>query len=367
MAFTAIRLYHFRNLADTTISTDAREIFLVGENGQGKTNFLEAVYFVCYASSFRTRRDEVMRTNGTEDMAVEGRFQTDAEPRSVLVKQVGRRKQIELDGAPVDDRKEIISNIPCIVFCHDDIAFVAGGPEMQRWFMNQTQSLLSPAHILDLRRYRRVLKARNAALRDRRTDLLHALDRQLAQSGILIQARRASLAVEVNRTLSSLFLQVFGSDRRLTVTYEPSWTDAQPPPESPQPDLLLSDVLEDLHRSRDRDIDQRTSTRGPHRDRFVFRLDGRPLTDVASTGQLRLVSLILRVVQARLLSDVTGRLPVLLLDDVLLELDPDRRHRFVDLLPAYDQAFFTFLPDEHYSRFRRDTTRLYEVCRGVIS
>ncbi len=367
MAFTAIRLYHFRNLADTTIPTDAREIFLVGENGQGKTNFLEAIYLVCYASSFRTRRDDVMRTNGAQDMAVEGRFSADDEPHTVLVKQIGRRKQIELDGVLVEDRKEIVSNIPCIVFCHDDIAFVSGGPEMQRWFMNQTQSLLSSAHIFDLRRYRRVLKARNSALRDRRTDLLDALDRQLAESGILIQTRRASLSDEVNSTLTSFFLRVFGSGRELTLSYEPSWSDAQTSPESPRFDPLIEEVLARLLRSRDRDLDQRTSTCGPHRDRFVFRLDGRPLTDVASTGQLRLVSLILRVVQAQLLSDVTGRLPVLLLDDVLLELDPDRRHRFVDLLPDYDQAFFTFLPDEHYSRFRRDTTRLYKVRGGVIS
>jgi len=103
-----------------------------------------------------------------------------------------------------------------------------------------------------------------------------------------------------------------------------------------------------------------------HRRRSPFRLDGRLLTEVASTGQLRLVSLILRVAQAQLLSRVTGRLPVLLLDDVLLELDPGRRARFVEALPEYEQAFFTFLPDEQYARFRQDTTRVYRVESGEI-
>ncbi|MFW6288854.1 MAG: DNA replication/repair protein RecF, partial [Spirochaetota bacterium] len=360
MAFTSIRLYHFRNLADTSISTDAREVFLVGENGQGKTNFLEAVYFVCYGSSFRTRRDEVMRRNGEQEMAVEGRFETDGEPRTVLVKQVGRTKQIELDGASVSDRKEIVSNIPCIVFCHDDIAFVTGGPDMQRWFMNQTQSLLEPSYITELRRYSRVLRARNAALKDARTDLLDVLDAQLVEAGLPVQLRRADLSRRFNDALVDTFSRVFGDDRRLELSYRPSWNDppddegdlapADPhePPRAVPADspAYAASIRDQLARGRSRDLDLRTSTRGPHRDRFPFRLDGRLLTDVASTGQLRLVSLILRVAQAQLLSRVTGRLPVLLLDDVLLELDPTRRARFVDALPEYEQAFFTFLPDE---------------------
>lgn len=378
MAFTSIRVYNFRNLADATISTDAREVFLVGDNGQGKTNFLEAVYFVCYASSFRTRRDETLRKNGAAQMAVEGRFHTDDHPHAVLVKQIGRTKQIELDGTSVADRKEIVTNIPCIVFCHDDISFVTGGPDMQRWFMNQTQSLLEPTFIPELRRYTRVLKTRNAALKDNRVDLLDALDRQLVEAGLPVQLRRAELTRRFSDTLRELFATVFGGDRKLELAYRPSWNepdeelDASAPDEPPQAvpsdtTAYAATLREQLARSRPRDLDLRTSTRGPHRDRFPFRLDGRPLTDVASTGQLRLVSLILRVSQAQLLSRVTGRLPVLLLDDVLLELDPARRGRFVDALPEYEQAFFTFLPDEQYARFRRDSTRTYRVKAGTIA
>lgn len=380
MAFTSIRVYNFRNLRDTTVPTSAREIFLVGENGQGKTNFLEAIYFVCYASSFRTRRDDVMRRNGTSEMAVEGRFETEGDQHIVVVKQIGRTKQIELDAKSVEDRKEIVTNIPCIVFCHDDISFVTGGPDMQRWFMNQTQSLLESSFITEIRRYTRVLRARNAALKDRRTDLLDVLDQQLVDAGIPLHLRRAELTRRFNETLSGLFATVFGEDRSLEMSYRPSWdepdddeaaTGSSAPTEPPQaipsdPDAYAATLREQLARSRSRDLDLRTSTRGPHRDRFPFRLDGRLLTEVASTGQLRLVSLILRVAQAQLLSRVTGRLPVLLLDDVLLELDPGRRARFVEALPEYEQAFFTFLPDEQYARFRQDTTRVYRVESGEI-
>jgi len=225
VAFTSIRVYNFRNLRDTTVPTEAREVFLVGENGQGKTNFLEAIYFVCYASSFRTRRDDVMRRNGTSEMAVEGRFETEGDQHAVVVKQIGRTKQIELDAKTIEDRKEIVTNIPCIVFCHDDISFVTGGPDMQRWFMNQTQSLLESSFITEIRRYTRVLRARNAALKDRRTDLLDVLDQQLVESGIPLHLRRAELTRRFNETLSGLFATVFGEDHNLGMSYRPSWDE----------------------------------------------------------------------------------------------------------------------------------------------
>ncbi|MFW5776057.1 MAG: DNA replication/repair protein RecF [Spirochaetota bacterium] len=378
MAFTSIRLYNFRNLDDTSVSTDAREVFLVGENGQGKTNFLEAVYFVCYGSSFRTRRDETMRRNGTSEMAVEGRFQVDGSSHAIRIKQAGRGKEIELDGKAVADRQEIIANVPCIVFCHDDITFVTGGPDTRRWFMNQTQALLEPLFIQEVRRFTRVLKSRNAALKDQRTDLLDVLDRQLVETGLPLQLRRAELARRFGDALRELFATVFGSDRRLDLAYRPSWgepdddlgsTEPHEPPSAIPSDTsaYAAELVAHLARNRQRDLDMRTSTRGPHRDRFPMKLDDRPLTDVASTGQLRLVSLILRVTQAQLLSQVTGRLPVLLLDDVLLELDPTRRRRFVEALPEYEQAFFTFLPDEQYARFRRHTTQTYRVEAGTIA
>ena len=357
MAFTSVRLYNFRNLSNATVDIAADEVFLIGENGQGKTNFLEAIYYVCYASSFRSRRDEIIRRTGEQEMAVHATFTTGDHKHTVAVKQTGRAKEIELDGSAIADRKEIVANVPCIVFCHDDIAFVSGAPDMQRWFMNQTQSLIEPHVIGEFRTYNRVLKARNAALRDGRINLLDALDEQLATAGLPIQDRRSELTRTFSATLSHLFSMIFGAERTLELNYRPSWgTDAD-----------IDDVRAQIASSRDRDTELRTSTRGPHRDRYPFLLDGRPLADVASTGQLRLVSLILRVAQARLLADATGRRPVLLLDDVLLELDPERRARFVDALPDYEQAVFTFLPDEQYARFRKQSTRTYRVQAGVLA
>jgi DNA replication and repair protein RecF len=109
------------------------------------------------------------------------------------------------------------------------------------------------------------------------------------------------------------------------------------------------------------------SLSGPHRDRYVFTRHGVEFAVKASTGQRRLLALLLRIAQARRFSLMTGKNPVLLLDDVLLELDPEKRRKFLAIMPEYDQAFYTFLPEEPYERYRKSDTLVYRVEDGDIS
>lgn len=352
MAFTSVRVYQFRNLEPATVDTDAREVFLVGENGQGKTNLLEAVYFSCFGSSFRTRRNETLIRHGCGEMSVHSTVDIDDRRRVITIKQRGRRKEIEIDGAPVVDRKELVNMVPCIVFCHDDISFVTGGPEMQRWFVNQTLSLIEPSYLDELRQFNRVLRSRNAALKAHQIGVLDALDEQLVMSGKPIVAHRREVTTRFDRLVVSLFRSVFDETADLDLQYRPAWATANPEDE--------------LSAKRAIDVRLGTTTGGPHRDRFVFLLNGVPLSDSGSTGQMRLVSLILRVAQSTMLANSRKRKPVLLLDDVLLELDPLRRARFVDHLPDYEQAFFTFLPDEQFSRLRGSSSTMFRVEGGIL-
>lgn len=386
MAIESLRLYNFRNLTNAVIETNSHDVFLVGENGHGKTNFLEAIYFVCYASSFRTKRDDHLCKNGETEMLVEASYVSGDERRSVSVKQRGGGKEIVIDGSPVRDRREIVGAIPCIVFCHDDIAFVSGPPEMQRWFMNQTLALLDTFFVDELRRYSRILRSRNIALRERKSELLDALDYQLVETGLKLHRHRLQRSEQFDTVLQQLFAEVFENDQPLSMRYRPSWdiedersaprnmavvaTSGSAPGCSTAPatsdGATIEKLLLQMHDRRNRDLDLSTTTSGPHRDKFEFYLGDTVFTSIASTGQLRLVSLILRVVQARLLSEATDQSPILLLDDVLLELDLRRRSRFLAAMPEYQQAFFTFLPDEHYARFKSDATLIYNVENGDI-
>jgi DNA replication and repair protein RecF len=151
----------------------------------------------------------------------------------------------------------------------------------------------------------------------------------------------------------------------INVSYEPSWKN-----------LALNDIGNVIARLAERrvaDLAQGVTLSGPHRDRYFFVhtvSGGQSIADFsfnASTGQRRLLALLLRIAQARCFSDFTGKRPVLLLDDVLLELDGEKRHRFLSVMPDYEQAFFTFLPEEPYKKYSKSNTLVYNVIDGVIN
>ena len=366
MFFNSLRTAAFRNLVDAETFTGAKDVFLVGENGQGKTNFLEALYFCAYASSFRSVRDAELAHNGDDDFCAEVKLSQSVNDQ-ILVKSENGKKEILINGKRAEDRKELLSIAPSIVFCHEDMEFVSGSPEKRRWFFDQTLSLYDPVYLEDLRRYRRVLKSRNTLLRDfaqhKITEdpqpILDALDPQLAAYGQKLMEKREKAALEFTGIFSKLYEEVSGISG-ITVRYIQSW-------KSPQPCELLSDhIAERLKQRRSADMAAGSTLSGPHRDKYQFAHNGEDFTGKASTGQRRLLALLLRAAQARRYSAETQQKPILLLDDVLLEMDGEKRKRFLSVLPAYDQAFYTFLPEEPYQRYQKEDTLVYNVKDGVL-
>jgi len=354
LSFRSIRFHGFRNLRDGEVELGAHDVYLIGENGQGKTNFLEALYALSYGTSFRTRQDRELVNWGRQDMAIHGRFTSpDGSTGPISLVYRDGVKTISLLEKAVEDRKDLLRQIPSIAFVHDDFLFAGGPPERRRWFMDQTLSLHDPLYVDQLRRYRRLLKERNHLLKSRRSDLLDHYGEQLAFAGLAISERRESLTREFGTIFTPLFQVVSGLDDEVNIVYRPSWGDAK----------TTGQVMDRLNAKIEMDLALGSTGSGPHRDRFVFTTRGRDFAKSASTGQQRLLSLVLRVAQATFFSDTTGRKPILLLDDVLLELDPDRRRLFRDRLPEARQIFYTFLPGEETGRIGEDALT-YEVVDG---
>jgi DNA replication and repair protein RecF len=359
MFFSSLRTVSFRNLAGTEIFTGAKDIFLVGENGQGKTNFLEALYFCAYASSFRAVRDSEMARNGEKDFSAAVKIAQSANDE-ILVKFEKGKKSVFINGKHTEDRKELLLIAPSIVFCHEDMEFVNGSPEQRRRFFDQTLSLYDPVYLEDLRRYRRVLKSRNAVLKDfsqnrnrnSADELLEALDGQFAAYGQKLMEKREIAARQFSGVFGPLYEEVSGI-AGINVQYIQSWKE---------PDKVLSILRERRFAAMAAGL----SLCGPHRDRYVFAHNGSEFSGKASTGQRRLLALLLRTAQSRRYSQMTGFNPVLLLDDVLLEMDGEKRRRFLSVLPAYDQAFYTFLPEEPYMRYKKEDTLIYTVKSGEL-
>jgi DNA replication and repair protein RecF len=364
MIFETLRTTAFRNLADAEIPVSGKDIFFVGENGQGKTNFLEALYFSSYASSFRGVKDGELARTGEKDYSaavkIKNTDESFAAHDQVLVKYEGGKKTVHIDGKRVEDRKELLSVVPCIVFCHEDMEFVAGSPERRRWFFDQSLSLYDPVYLDDLRRYRRVLKTRNALLKERPAPgglhaLLDALDPQIAAYGFKLMEKRQAAAGLFSAVFGPLYEDVSGI-AGIAVRYAPSW-------KNDAPEGIAGFLLE----RREADMFAGVSLSGPHRDRYVFTRGGVEFVGKASTGQRRLLALLLRTAQARRFSEMTGKNPVLLLDDVLLEMDGEKRRKFLSVMPEYDQAFYTFLPEEPYQRYRKADTLVYFMSGGAAS
>ena len=369
MSFAFLRTVNFRNLADAETDIRGKDVFLVGENGQGKSNFLEALYFCSYASSFRGCGDRDLVRNGERDCSAILSFENSFHMNVNVVLSNGK-KTINLDGKQVGDRKELLSAAPAIVFCHEDMEFVAGTPERRRWFFDQCRSLWDPLYLEDLRKYRHVLRSRNAILRDLRarrtpgesparlsvdtTAMLDALDPQLARYGLELTAKRRETAEEFSLVFEPLYREISGV-AGIGINYLPSWLEGN-----------LDGVISSLSEKRERDALLGASLSGPHRDRYLFTRGGEEFSGKASTGQRRLLALLLRVAQAAFSLEKTGKRPVLLLDDVLLELDGEKRRKFLSAMPEYEQAFYTFLPGEPYDAYRKSDTIVYKVVSGQV-
>lgn len=363
--------YNFRNLKNDTIDLSAREVYFVGENGQGKSNLLESLYYSAYGTSFRTHNESQIIKNGEKAFSVNSMFKRSEEDmqKLTLVFENGK-KRIDKNGKRIHDRKELINTVPCILFCHDDMKFATGEPECRRFFIDQSLTLYDNLYIDDIRNYKKILKSRNLILKNHEYELLDTYDAQLASYGLIVQEKRKKAVFQFNEIFGKLYYEVTGIEG-VKIIYEPSWKEIIT--EKLTEDNVLhkekifpatQDIINLLKSRRDVDRNLETTMSGPHRDRINFVKDGVLFVPTASTGQRRLLSLILRIAQSIYYTRVTGLKPVLLMDDVLLELDPDKRAKITSLLPEYDQLFCTFLPGEPYERYMKDTTKVYNIKGG---
>ena len=338
MKFRKVSLSNFRNISSASLETDAEDIVLTGMNGQGKTNFLEAIYILCYGSSFRTSHLKQAVMHGEEGFTLSADFENEyCETERITTSFYEGKRKILLDGKEITDRKELIYRFPCIAFTHEDIDFIKGEPDTRRRFFDQMMSLHSPLFFDNSRSYRIMLMQRNAAIKTN-PSLIHLYDERLASIGLDIMAARAAAIYDFNKIFPELFRKISGTDMELEIKYQPSWSDM----------TEKDEIVSYLESTEERDLKMSCTTSGIHRDRFSVMYGGIPFSSIGSTGQIRLCSLLFRISESIYFSRMTGRKPVILLDDVLLELDDRKRSLLLSELSGYSQAFYTFLPREKY-------------------
>lgn len=345
----ALRVRDFRNLQRLDLELPPEGIAVVGENGHGKSNLLEAVYYLNLLRSARGARDVDVVRFGAPGFHVSAEVDAGgAHGVAVGFARAGRRKKIALDGVEPDRMSEALGAVPSVMFSPGDVELVAGAPSARRRYLDVMLALSSRPYLAALQKYRGALAHRNAALRellrpgvDRRAadPRVSVWEPPLAEHGAVLWAERAAWVEAMTGRFAELCAAV-GEPAQVRLRYLPAVTTMAAGGGPVTEHAALRDALaQALADRRGHDLRRGLTHAGPHRDDLGLTLAGpegthRELRAFGSAGQQRTAAIVLRMLEAETLRDRRGREPLFLLDDPFAELDVRRSARIMDLLAS---------------------------------
>ena len=340
-AVTSVRVTHitltaFRNYARESLTFPADGVALLGDNGHGKTNLLEAIYYLELFRSARGARDKDLVQFGQAGFHIVADL--DGSPRGALSVAAGfdagsNRKKVSIDSVEVTRLSDAIGAAPAVLFSPADVALVRGAPAERRRFLDVMLALADRQYLLALQRYRHALSQRNAALRAlnghardaEKLDAVEAFEPAMAAAGAIMLAKRHAWALDAAPAYADV-LDAIGERTSVSLTLKRGGGARV------HEDELAEWLRTTLAAQRTHDVRRGTTHTGPHRDEVQLLLDGRDLRSFGSNGQQRSAAIALRMLEARTLRTALGTAPLLLLDDPFAELDADRSARILGLL-----------------------------------
>lgn len=331
MLFDTIYIQNFRNIESLRFTPAAGINVIEGENGQGKTNLLEAIHLSVTLRSFRQHPTRDLIRIGEKEAAIATRFRVDDIARDTELQLRGSRRMMKINGERVRTLDDYFGWMRVVTFTPDDVNVFKEGPGGRRLFFDRMIFNLHADYGAETLRFEQVLKQRNAALRQDPIDakLLDVYEQVLADYGARVTARRAEFFERFAEPLQHAFEEVFGPELAVRLSYDARYADR--------------DELRDaLRENRARDIQRGHTTIGPQRDEILAYLDDQPFKTYASQGQHRAFVLACKIAEIRLSVAAHDSWPVLLMDDVSSELDPLRNaHLFSFLDKLETQVFIT--------------------------
>ena len=366
MFIESIELKDFRNYEYLSIDLDERVNLLYGDNAQGKTNILEAVCMASTARSHRGARDnELIRLESFKDNYSD----RDAHIKVIVKKEFSRdridihlknnkKKGIALNGVPVKRAADIFGILQIVFFCPEDMDIIRRGPGERRHFLDMDISRINTLYLNQLLGYNKVLESRNKLLKkisltNREGDIntLDILDEQLVSLGNEVISQRRKYIDKLNSLTSEIHESISGEKEKTELIYEPQTVEEY--------------FTENLLRQREKDIKIGQTNTGPHRDDFVFLVNGADVKKYGSQGQKRTAALSLKLAQIDIAKSMTGELPVLLLDDVLSELDFNRQKFLLERIGNM-QTIITCTGRDSLIKQEFSVDRIFRVNKGEV-
>lgn len=365
-----ISLVQFKNYEQASFHFSERIVGICGSNGIGKTNLLDAIYYLCFTKSYFTRQDQLSvhkssksnirpsdneplvrsDASGVAGFRIEGQFEKEGQPLKVVcILRENGKKELFSNNEPCERFSQHIGRLPCVIIAPDDVQIITSGSEERRRFLDALLSQLDPVYLQSLIEYNRILQQRNGYLKSlinnrvQDMELLDVYDGQLTTPGIYVFEKRKTFLRDLLPLVQRSYTDIAGVEEPLSFTYDST--------------LLEAPFAQLLRNSRDKDLYlQRTNT-GIHKDDIDILYGGQPFKSIASQGQRKSLLFALKLAEYEMLKQYKGFPPLLLLDDVFEKLDAHRMHNLLDKVCLRDHGQI-FITDTHGDRIRQEMDKL---------
>lgn len=357
MIVKSLELNNYRNYKTLTIDFEKGTNILYGNNAQGKTNILEAIYLSGTTKSHKGSKDREIIQFGEDESHIrtfvekQGKqFQIDMHLKK------HRTKGIAINRIPIKKASELFGILNIVFFSPEDLNIIKNGPQERRRFIDIELCQLDKIYLSDLTKYNKILNQRNRLLKDiyfkpELKDTLSVWDNQLIEYGRKIIHSRRKFVNQLNEIVTKIHSSISGGKEEMILTYEPN---------------IREEIFEEeLNKVQEKDLKLGQTTTGPHRDDLSFTIHGVDIRRFGSQGQQRTSALSLKLAEIELVKEIIKDTPVLLLDDVLSELDSSRQNYLLNNIQDI-QTIITCTGLDEFIRNRFHINRVFEVIEGEV-
>jgi len=358
MIIKSIELADFRNYDTLNLTFDKGTNILYGDNAQGKTNILEAIYVVATTKSHKGSKDKDIINFNKEEAHIRAYIEKDeVETRIDMHLRSSKSKGIAIDGQKIKKAAELLGLLNVVFFSPEDLGIIKNGPAERRRFVDMELCQLDNFYLYNLNSYNKIVNQRNKLLKDlyfnpSLRETLNIWDSQLVSFGSKIIERRQIFVEQLNEIIYDIHKKLSGNKEELRIKYEP--------------DVSIDDFEKSLLFSQERDIKLKQTCVGPHRDDFSFIVGDIDIRKFGSQGQQRTAALSLKLAEIELVKKLTKDTPVLLLDDVLSELDANRQNYLLNSIGDI-QTIITCTGLDEFINNRFEIDKIYRVTEGTVT
>lgn len=358
MIIKSLELANFRNYEELNISFDKGTNILYGDNAQGKTNILEAIYVSATTKSHKGSKDKEIINFYKEEAHIRTYLDKEnVETRVDMHLRKNKSKGIAIDGQKIKKAADLMGLLNVVFFSPEDLSIIKDGPAERRRFSDMELCQLDSFYLYNLNHYNKIIGQRNKLLKDmyfqpELRETLNIWDSQLVSFGSKIIERREQFVKQLGDIIFDIHKKLSGGKEELVIAYEP--------------DVSIEDFEKQMKYNQDKDIRLKQTTTGPHRDDFSFVVNGVDIRKYGSQGQQRTAALSLKLSEIELVKKISKDTPVLLLDDVLSELDSNRQNYLLNSIGNI-QTIITCTGLDEFINNRFEINKIFKVTNGTVN